>query len=349
MDRLDIKNLAKVEEKGLVSIYMPTHKTSPENQQDKIRFKNLLTKAKEKLKELEIENIDQILKPAVELGEQNVFWDHTTNGLALLLGSDDHHIIKMERTPKERVVVGERFHVLPLMNSYENLNDTFILDIAKDRFELFFGDATGIRDVEMEGVVSTFRELYPDLDNQYSLDATGGNVLFYRRIDKSELKDNEREKFFRYVAQSLKDFFGEDMPLVIFGTTENVAAFNAIADKLNVRTTIEKPMYSMSKDEASQTLRDVLRPMYIEDMGEKLEDARNKVAEDKGTDNLSRILKDAKTGIIQTLFVGTTYDDLDIDTRDELVQEVIQKDGEIVYIDTEENPFDEKILAVYRY
>ena len=349
MNRLNILELAKVEKKGLVSIYMPTHKTSPENQQDKTRFKNLLTEARNIMNESGVENIDLILKPAEDLEKENVFWDHTTDGLSVLLGEDEYHIIKMERSPKERVVVGERFHILPLLNYYEYLNDTFILDIAKDRFELYYGDTTGIRDVEMEGVLSTFKELYPDQDNQYSLDATGGNVLYYRRRDKSEVADNEREKFFRYVGQSLQDFIGSEMPLVIFGTTENVAAFNAISDLFNVRANIEKPMYSMTKDEAAKKLRSVLRPIYIEEMEETLSDARDQVAADNGTENLSRILKDADTGRVETLYIGRNLDELEDKEKDELIQDVIQGGGEVVYVDNEENEFDEKILAVYRY
>lgn len=348
MLRVNIENLAKVEGKDLVSIYLPTHPTSPENQQDRIRFKNLLSEA-ETILEQRGADPDKILEEGYKLHDNIQFWNHTTNGLAVLLGPGHIETIKMSRRPSEYVTVEDRFRIIPLLNNYEQLNDTFILDIAKDRFELYFGDYSGIREVEMAGVEKTFTELFPQTDTQYSLDGQAGNVLFYRRKDKSDLKEDERIKFFRHVAQSLREFIGPDMPLVLFGTTENVATFKEIGDVLEIRAAVEKPMSSMDFDQAQEEMKEVLQPKYIDKIGKEIEQLRSEIAADNGTDNVSRIKRDSETGRIDKLYVGSNFDDLRNEETDKMIQDVIKTDGQVTYVSNDYNDFPEKLAAIYRY
>ena len=49
-----LRELAEKTQGPLVSIYLPTHKSSPENKQDPLRFKNLLNKAEEKFEDTEL-------------------------------------------------------------------------------------------------------------------------------------------------------------------------------------------------------------------------------------------------------------------------------------------------------
>src|SRR5690606_30878552 len=68
-----------------LSLYQPTHRHHPENQQDTIRFRNLV-------KELEASLLQtypkaeaaQLLKPFEALASDAEFWNHTLDGLAVL-------------------------------------------------------------------------------------------------------------------------------------------------------------------------------------------------------------------------------------------------------------------------
>ena len=51
MEKLNVKNLVEKDGEVFVSIYMPTHRTSLDNKQDKVRFNNLLNAAKKELQE----------------------------------------------------------------------------------------------------------------------------------------------------------------------------------------------------------------------------------------------------------------------------------------------------------
>jgi hypothetical protein len=84
-----IKELLSVTADPVFLLYMPTHRSHPENIQDTIRFKNLLKKVKESLSEkFTTGEITELLEPIEALGENKDFWNHTTEGLAVLRSPD---------------------------------------------------------------------------------------------------------------------------------------------------------------------------------------------------------------------------------------------------------------------
>jgi len=70
-----------------VSIFMPTHRVSPDTKQDPIRFKNLLREAEARLKTAGPRSPDakKLLKPAQPLVPDTLFWQHQSDGLAAFL------------------------------------------------------------------------------------------------------------------------------------------------------------------------------------------------------------------------------------------------------------------------
>ena len=52
----------------LISLYQPTHKSSPDNKQDPIVFKNLIRDIEKSLEELpDFDSVDKVMKPLYEL------------------------------------------------------------------------------------------------------------------------------------------------------------------------------------------------------------------------------------------------------------------------------------------
>ena len=68
-----------------LSLYQPTNRNFPENRQDPIRYKNLMKKLEESLSgAYPKEDLEHLLKPFRELGEDRDFWNHTRDGMAVL-------------------------------------------------------------------------------------------------------------------------------------------------------------------------------------------------------------------------------------------------------------------------
>jgi len=80
-----VQELLAIGESPCLSLYMTTHRSHPENLQDLIRFKNLVKQMEESLlrKYSSIE-VQKHLEPFEALGNDNVFWNHVSDGLAVL-------------------------------------------------------------------------------------------------------------------------------------------------------------------------------------------------------------------------------------------------------------------------
>ena len=77
--------LLSVNEETCISLYMPTHRTHPDNLGDPILFKNLLKKLKQSLLQKHSESeVTTLLEPFVALENNKEFWRHTLEGLAVL-------------------------------------------------------------------------------------------------------------------------------------------------------------------------------------------------------------------------------------------------------------------------
>ena len=84
--RKDLDELLASDAQPAVSLYLPTHVAGRETRQDAIRLKNLLAQTAVRLHaEWRRSEIDAFLAPAVSLVEDENFWRHRENGLAVFL------------------------------------------------------------------------------------------------------------------------------------------------------------------------------------------------------------------------------------------------------------------------
>jgi hypothetical protein len=84
-----IRDLLQAQEPPCISIYQPTHRHHPDNQQDLIRFKNLIRAVEESLRQRHRGRaVRPLLEPLQRLAEDGAFWNHTLDGLAVLTGSN---------------------------------------------------------------------------------------------------------------------------------------------------------------------------------------------------------------------------------------------------------------------
>lgn len=352
MANLNIKELAKKNGGVYVSIYLPTHRNAPENKQDRIRFKNLINQAEKELSEkLAVRNPSQFLEEAERLYQDLMFWTHASDGLALLIDEVETRILNLEGKIPERLVVGDRFHLLPLLNYYEFLNESYILDIAKDRFRLYYGSREGIEAIETPEVVQNFSDLYDDRDLQSDHHHSGRVANFQGHQSKSEINEKETEKYLRYVAKGLGGVFKDSqLPLLVFGTTEVLSLFKDFSKgELEIYRLVDKPLSSLQINQIYGKLKEILLPRYEKEIESYLADLDNEIAKDRGTDNESLVLREAPSGRIEALFIASDMGGLIEEETDKLVQNVLTTDGKVVLIDESITSFPMGLGAIFRY
>ena len=118
---------------------MPTHSTGKEVRQDPIRLKNLLADARSKLLAAGLSegDADTTLGPVTALLEDRDFWQHQGSGLALFIDENQTSEYRVPLALEERVVVGRRFHVTPLLPVLAADGHFSVLTITAEKATLF--------------------------------------------------------------------------------------------------------------------------------------------------------------------------------------------------------------------
>ena len=94
--RNDLDELLACEAQPAVSIYLPTHKAGREIRQDSIRLRNLLGEAAKRLgAERRPPDVEALLAPARRLVEDEEFWRHQDQGLAIFIAPGFERVHKL--------------------------------------------------------------------------------------------------------------------------------------------------------------------------------------------------------------------------------------------------------------
>jgi hypothetical protein len=148
----ELRRLADHDEPNSYSIFIPTHRTHPETEQDPIRFKNALDGVAGLLEAggLGSRRIEAALAPLRNRLSDRTFWQHRNRGLAVF-GSIDTSPVEIDLgfSPAQQTRVGRRFHVRPLISEL----DEFIvpvLALQRGAVAFYEMDDDGVHRVECD-------------------------------------------------------------------------------------------------------------------------------------------------------------------------------------------------------
>src|SRR5688500_16288925 len=99
-----------------LSLYQPTHRSHPEKQQDRIRFRNLVKLLEESLRtKYPDRDAAALLAPFDTLAADERFWNRALDALAVLGAPGVFRVYRLQRPVGELAMVAESFHVKPLL------------------------------------------------------------------------------------------------------------------------------------------------------------------------------------------------------------------------------------------
>jgi hypothetical protein len=107
-----------------ISLYLPTHRTGAEMQQDRIRLKNQMRQAENLLflANVYVAEVEDLLEPIQALVDDEPFWLHPSDGLALFRSRDVFDPYRLPCSFKELVVVSNHFYLKPLLPFLSNVS-----------------------------------------------------------------------------------------------------------------------------------------------------------------------------------------------------------------------------------
>lgn len=365
------------DESTCISMYQPTHRHMPENQQDLIRFKNLIQKIEQSLqKKYDKKEIEQRMKPFYELGEDVDFWRHAREGLAIFASVDQCIVYRLQRPVEELAIVADSFHMKPLIRIFQSADRYHLLGLNREEFTLFEGTRYHIEKVDLHPKVrNTIEEAVGAEYEEKKVTPTGSGphdqTMMHGFGSKKDVIHKVTEKFFRIVDEEVLTHYSRPMelPLYLVALDEYHTMFQDISKNPFLKEEgIKLDYQALELTDLKDKAWEILEPIYIEKthaLVEQFETARSK---DEGSDDIAQVARAATEGRVSRVLLEAdriypgqvdtetgTLRDADIDhpeiddVLDDIAELVFKHKGEVVVIPKERMPSETGVAAIYRY
>jgi hypothetical protein len=314
LSRDDLELLVRQPRSPCVSLYMPTHRSGPETQQDPVRLKNLIRRAEERLVAAEIRRRDasEVLQPARELIEDEAFWRHQSEGLALFLRAGWSRWYRLPLSFEEMVVVSDRFYVSALLPLLTGDGRFFVLALSENEARLLAGTRSAVHVVNVPGMPAGVRDAlrYDDPQREVGSHAAerggpGARVVVHGQGIGAEV---QKERLGRYlhavdgaVRRSLRE---QQAPLVLAG----VGYVRAMYRDINTYPRLLEAGINGSPDRTSSEELHARAWALVEPVFERDRDGaaaayREALGTGRASASLEDVLTAAEAGRISVLFV----------------------------------------------
>jgi hypothetical protein len=313
LSRDELKDLTERRNGACVSIFMPTHRAGNETRQDPIRLKNLLREAEQRLVAGGIRDPEaqRLLEPARRFLRKTSFWVQQGDGLAVFISPEVFRHYSMPLSFRERVVVGDRFHIKPLLPLLDGDGRFYVLALSQSRIRLLQGTRYSVVEIELEGVPGSIDEILKYEDPEKSIQfrthqtAEGTGAMFHGHgLVESNVKDYIR-RFFLQVDKGLREFLRDERaPLVLAG----VDYLHPIYREANtyphlVEAGIAGNADELRPEELHARAWTVIRPLFLKVQEEAAARYRALAGTGKATGDIKLIVPAAYHGRVETLFV----------------------------------------------
>ncbi|MEX0915148.1 MAG: hypothetical protein WDZ60_04580 [Wenzhouxiangellaceae bacterium] len=384
MDTLDEDHAAGLWdncEPPCLSLYQPTHRYHPDNEQDPIRFGNLVKKLEASLRQRYPDNeIQPLLAPFRALAEDREFWNRTLDGLAVLGAKGNFRVYRLQRVVAELAVVANSFHLKPLLRILQSADRYQVLAINRREIKLFEGNRDSLDEIEpAEGVPRTLTAVLGEelTEPRHTVAAYGGTgsgrpAMHHGHGGKESEVDSDAERFFRAIDRAILKHHSRPsgLPLILAALSEHHHMFHGLShNPFLVSESIDvHPDALSSIDELRQRAWHVIEPRYLARLAALVEEFGNARSRGLGDADVSQVAKAAVSGRVATLLIEAgrempgridavtgevEFGDLQHpehdDVLDDLGELALRMGGNAVIVPAERMPSATGVAAIYRY
>lgn len=310
--------LARIDEKPAVSIYLPLEREVDKQDQNRIRLKNLLATVETQLQE-HVEwmasDIADFLKPAARLIEDGRFPGVDGQGMALFLAPDWEATLILPISFTEATMVGDYFYLRPLLPLLAQDGRFYILALSQNEIRLLEANAQSAQEVILgDDVPQSLAEALKWEDPEERLQWHTGTspasqprraVFHGHGVTTLENQKEQILAYFRQVDEGICELLKEKKaPLVLAG----VQYLLPIYQKANryphlIESGIHGNPETLSAAELQEQAWEIVAPVFAE----ARQAAANRYADhqesDLVTDDVEAVVAAAHYGQVDVLFI----------------------------------------------
>jgi hypothetical protein len=363
-----------------VSLYQRTHRRHPDNQQDPIRFRNLVKEVTESLRQAyPTADVARLLAPVQALAEDAGFWNHALDGLAVFAAPDRVRVLRLPRPVSDFAIAADSFHVKPLRRLLQTTGRYQVLGLSRDAIRMYEGDRDALDEIELAPDVP--RTLTGALGTElteprltvtsYGGAGPGTTPMRHGHGGRSDEVDLDTERFFRAVDRAVTEHHSRvsGLPLILAALAEHHPVFRQVSHNPRlVAEGITINPAAVPLDELRRRAWQVFEPAHHARLEALGEDFRQALAGRRAGERLAAVAEAAAAGRVRTLLVeadrrlpgrldadtgriepGAASDPAIDDLLDDLAELVEKRGGEVWVLPPGRMPTDTGVAAVYRY
>jgi len=361
MNRHDIHLLQQISGYPALTITLPTHRTAPDNRQDPIRVRNLVDQATSRLlSEFSKREIAPLLDRLEKLIAE-IDYRYTLDGLALFVNQEFARAVQLPFALQERVHLGETFLTRDLVYAMHRTPRYWVLVLSEKPTRLY--EATREDLIEIQD--DAFPITHEGPGGEQSLPGGFG-------IKKSAYRDEYHRKFFRQIDSALKPFLADDpLPLVVVGVDRFLAFFTEVTNfKDTILTTLQGSHDKTPPQELGKLIWPHVRDALAEQRQQVLSELDKAVGERKSASTIGEVWRLANEGRGHQLIVEKDFhfsarvdetgrhllpaEDVTApgvmdDAVDEIIETVLSKQGQVVFLENGQLEAHQRIALILRY
>ncbi|TCD47692.1 hypothetical protein [Chlorobium sp. N1] len=362
-----------------LSLYQETHRSYPDNRQDRLRYKNLVNGLEDSLRsKYPGRDALPLLEPFRRLAEDDVFWNHTLDGLAVFGAEGFFRTYRFAYVPREVAVSAESFHIKPLIRVMQSTERFQVLALTRQEISLYEADRYGIEEIVLpEDMPKSMTQVLGSETTQPAVtiatfgSAGAGGVIRHGHSSKRDEEELDNEKFFRAVDSAVLERYSQPsgLPLVLVALPAHQGLFRKISrNPALMEGGIAADPRSMNAESLGARAWEVMAPLSEARILSATQASVAAIASGTGTDDpeaaalaavggrIGRLLLDrekiipgkvdAETGSVR---FAPLEDPAVDDVLDDIGEIVLRKGGEVLVLASEEMPTLTGLAATYRY
>lgn len=288
-----IKQIKARETDVNVSIVLNTHRTKPDNQQDRILLKNLVKQAEERLLMSHDKQRVQGIMDHLNQCAESIDHNYNLEGLILFANGSHHEYHRIPVQVKDRVAIGPTFATRDLIRAQQMNTEYYILTISRPMARLF--------QAHTDQIIKEFHGEFPMKSDAYTTDTV--------ELTSPKSTDHLVEEFFNQVDKQLvKILNGTNAQVVILGDSRNYDHYIKVADlKSRIAGNVHGNFDHESNHHIVTAAWAFMNQKRQEALAQRIDLLRSATDHGKSISDPSEIWTALQEGKGQTLFVDEHY------------------------------------------
>lgn len=297
----DLRALASVPG-PCASVFLPTHRHGPETRQGPVRLRRLIAEAHSQLAAdgFTVDDADEILAPMEALLDDERFWQHQADGLALFAATDRMVWLRLARPLQDSVVVGSAFRLRALLPEVEGDGVFDVLALSQKQVRLLRANRTAVAPLDIGSTPTSLEEAlaFEDPERQLQVRSAGGRTAkFHGHGAGEELDKGALERYFRAVDHGLSKVLGTPRPPLVLACVDYyLPIYRSVSDHPAI---LDDVVEGNPEHRSAAELHDAALPLVEPLLSASREQAEVRYHEAVGTERSVQGIRDVVTAAAQ--------------------------------------------------